>query len=462
MEAVVGLLLLTVCHGVETYCDGRQDGAQCYGALGEAMVLQLMDDASEIPRYEWKKGTSLILNGRRNSIITNTIGSRSTFTPDNGTFRISNLNRTDSGEYTLTLFNSDGQMTASRTLQLSVQAPVSSVQLVSECLSQGQMKVSCSSEGGDSPQYSWTLDGHTLTDTELLSGSKETNIITLKQHVSGRLVCSVRNHISSVSKEQIISVCRGVETYCDGRQDGAQCYGALGGAVVLQLMDDASEITRYEWKKGTSLIFNGRRNIIITNTTGNRSAFIPDNGTLKINDLRRTDSDEYTLTFFDSNGQETGSQTLKLSVEAPVSSVQLVSECLSQGQIWAFCSSEGGDSPQYSWTLDGHTLTDTELLSGSNETNIITLKQNVSGRLVCSVRNHISSVSKEQIISVCRDHSLLTCGLLSVAAVVSFVGIGVYFKWKKIKYEKAEESAAPRRTEKSEDSSVTELRSLPD
>ena len=90
-------------------------------------------------------------------------------------------------------------------------------------------------------------------------------------------------------------------------------------------------------------------------------------------------------------------------LSAPVSSVQLVSECLSQGQIWASCSSEGGDSPQYSWTLDGHTLTDTELLSGSNETDIITLKQHMSGRLVCSVRNNVSSASKEKNISNCGE-----------------------------------------------------------
>ncbi|XP_005720010.1 uncharacterized protein LOC102195901 [Pundamilia nyererei] len=82
--------------------------------------------------------------------------------------------------------------------------PVSSVLLLSECLSQGEMKVSCSSEGGDSPQYSWTLDGRTLTDAELLSVNNESNIITLKQHVSGRLVCSVRNN---VSKEERISTC---------------------------------------------------------------------------------------------------------------------------------------------------------------------------------------------------------------------------------------------------------------
>ncbi|KAK2904103.1 hypothetical protein Q8A73_010760 [Channa argus] len=55
----------------------------------------------------------------------------------------------------------------------STVAPMSSVLLVSECMSQGEMRVSCSSEGGDSPQYSWTLDGHTLTDAELLSGNNE-------------------------------------------------------------------------------------------------------------------------------------------------------------------------------------------------------------------------------------------------------------------------------------------------
>ncbi|XP_039975515.1 uncharacterized protein LOC120785151 [Xiphias gladius] len=92
-------------------------------------------------------------------------------------------------------------------LQQFPSAPVSSVLLVSECLSQGEMKVSCSSEGGDSPQYSWTLDGRTLTDAELLSGNHETNNITLKQDVSGRLVCSVRNSVSSVSEVESISSC---------------------------------------------------------------------------------------------------------------------------------------------------------------------------------------------------------------------------------------------------------------
>ncbi|XP_054872809.1 uncharacterized protein LOC129350389 [Amphiprion ocellaris] len=202
MGAVVGLLLLLmmmigVSHGLETYCDGRKDGAQCYGALRGTVNLQLMDSASEIPRYEWSHGPTIILNGRKNNIISNRISSRSVFTPSNGIFRINNLSSNDSGKYKLIIMNSDLQKSGERTLHLSIQAPVSSVLLVSECL-QGDMRVSCSSVGGDDPQYSWTLDGRELTDDDLLSGNTESVNITLKADVSGYLVCSVRNRFSDV------------------------------------------------------------------------------------------------------------------------------------------------------------------------------------------------------------------------------------------------------------------------
>ncbi|XP_034545152.1 uncharacterized protein LOC117816882 isoform X2 [Notolabrus celidotus] len=209
MDAVFGLLLLLgVCHGVETSCDGRQNGAECYGALGGTVLLQLMDDASEVFKYDLKKETTVILHGRRGNILTDLTKSRFSFTPNNGTFRINNLSRDDGGQYSGTAYlNSSGTNPVTRTLQLIIQAPVSSVQLVPECQSQGEMRVSCSSGGGDSPQYSWTLDGKTLTGTQLLSGNSESQNITLKQDVSGQLKCTVRNHISSVPGEKMISTC---------------------------------------------------------------------------------------------------------------------------------------------------------------------------------------------------------------------------------------------------------------
>ncbi|XP_026186783.1 uncharacterized protein LOC113144774 [Mastacembelus armatus] len=198
----------------------------------------------------------------------------------------------------------------------------------------------------------------------------------------------------------LLGVSHGVQT-CDGRKNGAQCYGALGETVVLQLMNDTSGIFRFDCTKNKTNILRWDQTKIVYNLIEDHS---------------------------------------------PVSSVRLVSECLSQGLKKVSCSSEGGDSPQYSWTLDGHTLTDTELLSGNNETNVIVLNQNVSGRLVCSVRNHVSRVSKEETISTC-DFSLLICGVKAAVAVVSFVGIVVYFTWKKKKSQRAEGSTVPPKME---------------
>ena len=106
---------------METHCDGRQDGAQCYGALGGTVVLQLMDNASEIPGYYLLKERNKILHGRNNIIIFNNIENRSVFTPSNGTFMINNLSRTDGGEYGLILLHSGGFQTRTQTLHLFIQ-----------------------------------------------------------------------------------------------------------------------------------------------------------------------------------------------------------------------------------------------------------------------------------------------------------------------------------------------------
>ncbi|MEQ2307682.1 hypothetical protein AMECASPLE_020808 [Ameca splendens] len=194
---------------------------------------------------------------------------------------------------------------------------------------------------------------------------------------------------------------RGVKTYCDGRKGGAQCFGLLGGTVLLRLMDNTLHIPKYKWKYNRSTILKNIRTLPPPYTLQSRYLYIPSNGTLSITNLSRSDSGEYTLETFDSDGRNSGIQTLQLTVEAPVSFAQMIHECLSQGQMKVSCLSEGGDSPQYSWTLDGHILTDSELFSRNNDANVIVLRQNISGRLVCSARNQVSSFFKEIQISTC-------------------------------------------------------------
>ncbi|XP_070769904.1 uncharacterized protein [Enoplosus armatus] len=328
------LILLVVLVGVthaffpaaETKCCATQNTSLCSVALGGSVYIQVMPNASG-HHLRWKKllptGSVNVLSLKKEKVtIQEAFINRTQFFTNNGTLKITNVERNDSGLYSVEVFDPNGVLVRDVNVKLDVQ--------------------------------------ETTLPILIIVGSAVGVLLIVV--VMACCVClKVRRKKKSGS---------GVETYCDGRQDGAQCYGALGGTVVLQLMD-------------------------------NRSSFTPSDGTFRINNLSWTDGGEYTLSIFDSKGKESELRTLQLTIQAPVSSVWLVSGCLSQGEMRASCSSEGGDSPQYSWTLDGHTLTDAQLLSGNNETHNITLKQDVSGRLVCSVSNHISNVSTGETISTC-------------------------------------------------------------
>ncbi|XP_021439360.2 uncharacterized protein LOC110504838 isoform X1 [Oncorhynchus mykiss] len=127
MEAVFGLLVMIagVSHGMLTSsCDAREDGCQCYGALGGTVYLQLTD--TTVSELTFKKDptgvTTEILRMRRNKmIIADSIKARSEFFMNNKTFRMDNTERTDSDEYLLETFHSNGSSLATRRLHLFIE-----------------------------------------------------------------------------------------------------------------------------------------------------------------------------------------------------------------------------------------------------------------------------------------------------------------------------------------------------
>uniref|UniRef100_A0A3B3BER8 Immunoglobulin V-set domain-containing protein n=1 Tax=Oryzias melastigma TaxID=30732 RepID=A0A3B3BER8_ORYME len=100
-----------------------------------------------------------------------------------------------------------------------------------------------------------------------------------------------------------------------GSPNGAQCYGALGGSVSIQMMDDFSEIHRYKWFKKNTAVMSGRKDQQPDTMMNNKYSFIPSNGTFSINNLTKNDNDEYTLRTYDSTGTMTSTHSLKLSVQ---------------------------------------------------------------------------------------------------------------------------------------------------
>ncbi|XP_019730351.1 uncharacterized protein LOC109518751 [Hippocampus comes] len=208
----------------------------------------------------------------------------------------------------------------------------------------------------------------------------------------------------------LVTVSRGVAQFCDGRKDGAVCYGTLAGDTFLQL-NDGNYFRYIRWWKTTNYknITTTKQFIIPTGQIRTRKSdlskikhiFYPTRGILWIKNLSRADSGSYSFSFLARNGNA-GIQTLWLYVEAPITSVHLASECLSQGEQLVSCLvSEGADSVEYSWTLNQQLLEDMELLSGHVQANTIVLKQHVSGWLICYARNHISSHLKGVYISTC-------------------------------------------------------------
>ncbi|XP_062405973.1 uncharacterized protein LOC134096235 [Sardina pilchardus] len=195
----------------------------------------------------------------------------------------------------------------------------------------------------------------------------------------------------------------GLDSMCDATQN-ATCDGALGGPVYLQLMRNARgyDLNLYN---GSAHIFRFKSKSVFFNEFNTTSVlqrwqFVPDNGTMIINPAERRDAGTYRVGIF-KDGRSVGEYTVQLTIEAPVSDVDLSINCSANGERSVKCSSNG-DSPQYSWSLDGRSLGEADAdLSSDNQT--LLLRGNVTGQLTCSVSNHVSSTHTTRLMELCSE-----------------------------------------------------------
>nr|XP_029515446.1 uncharacterized protein LOC115129344 [Oncorhynchus nerka] len=126
MLEVFGLLVMLtgLSNGTEEKsCDARQN-MSCHGALGETVYLQLMNNAtgSELIFKKDPTGASIkIFTMKNNTVrIHDSIKARSEFFINIGTFRISNTEKSDSGEYVLEIYYSNGTHLSTGGVQLII------------------------------------------------------------------------------------------------------------------------------------------------------------------------------------------------------------------------------------------------------------------------------------------------------------------------------------------------------
>ncbi|XP_051256237.1 T-cell surface antigen CD2-like isoform X2 [Dicentrarchus labrax] len=206
---------------MECNLSGPTGTQQCVGAPGEPLLFHLPTNTN-ISKIRLKKNEKFtILNIANNSVIQQYMNNSVFFT--NGTFKLNSARRTDSGDYQLQTYGSDGKLLDTIKMHLEIKAPVSKPDVSQMCLSPEQMNISCSSEG-EEIEFILTLDGHLLIqtrdhshsqssstlDTLPLAGSTDNqhkpsvSIVTISLHgqLTGNFMCNVRNNISG--KETVI------------------------------------------------------------------------------------------------------------------------------------------------------------------------------------------------------------------------------------------------------------------
>ncbi|XP_052430492.1 uncharacterized protein LOC127971498 isoform X3 [Carassius gibelio] len=308
---------LKPCPGLDRLCSFDQSDP-CYTALGHKLNLMMVQDAS---KYDLKIQKRInnntadgpvcrVKNDRMRTGECDLYNNRPEVTVINGMLIINRVNRTDSGNYRLTLESSDGTET-SRDLQVIVEAPIGSVEVSIICSSSGVMRVFCSSEG-DQLLYSWTLNGDPLMDGN--------SSIDLDEGTDGDISCSVKNHVSHAQKTIRLKPCPGLDQFCSFDQSDP-CYTALGHKLNLLMVQDASKydlmLTKrinYTQDDPVCRVKNGRMRMNQCDLYNNRPEVTVTNGSLIINRVIRADSGNYRLRISHSDGTET-SRDLQVIVE---------------------------------------------------------------------------------------------------------------------------------------------------
>ncbi|XP_026081480.1 uncharacterized protein LOC113058030 [Carassius auratus] len=436
------MLLLQTAACLDRSCSfGQSD--PCNAALGDKLNLLMERDAR---KYDLKLHHRInntqddpICRVRNNRMKEcDLYNNRPEVTVINGTVIINRVIRSDSGNYRLTLTESDGTET-SRDLQVIVEAPIGSVNVSIICSSSGVMRVSCSSEG-DQLLYNWTLNGGPLMDGN--------SSIDLDERTDGDISCSVKNHVSHAQKTIRVKHCPGpttaavtsavTQTSKDGLEvncsfdQSDHCYAALGDKLNLLMVDaskyDLKIIKRINNTQDDPVcrVKNGRMRMSECDLYNNRTEVTVINGTVIIKCVIRSDSGNYRLTLTDSDGTET-SKDLQVIVEAPIGSVNVSIICSTSGVMRVSCSSEG-DQLLYNWTLNGGPLMD-----GNSS---IDLDERTDGDISCSVKNHVSHAQKT-IRLVCPTAVklyLIVLGCVALILILMFITVCYIYKRKQLKW----------------------------
>ncbi|XP_064583598.1 T-cell surface antigen CD2 [Zonotrichia leucophrys gambelii] len=191
-----------------------------YKAVNETALLSIAAPGS-IYEATWRKGTQRLVQIRENKAkhFVNKEQCRCAILR-NGTLEIQRLEKEDSGNYTVQVYQKNGQLKAEESIMLLVQEPVPQPILMAECRNKS-VSIKCEAKGKAKDEV-FLIE---LTQPNGKNIQKNATVLEWRGWNSGRFRCVVKNKVSEKMAEKAIN--------CSGKMDFYLILSIAGGAVFF-------------------------------------------------------------------------------------------------------------------------------------------------------------------------------------------------------------------------------------
>ncbi|KAE8620925.1 hypothetical protein XENTR_v10004621 [Xenopus tropicalis] len=245
--------------------------------------------------------------------------------------------------------------------------PVSVPSLAVRCQQDGSARISCQTDSGTDPVFSWRVNGADRQGDPSISGNGTWSQISVPPPAVGNTLCAVSNTISNGSSTQSFSC----PVPLSDPVLGVSCESEERALLSCRVLTGSEP--QYSWYiNGTEI--------------GNSSLKWEVNGTqLSVGLPPPPGNISCTVRNPISNGTVSVSSSFNCSV--PVSEPVLEVSCLPNGSALVSCKVESGTSPFYSLIHNGETL------RGNSSSPLVNVPVPLSppGNISCSVRNRFST-----------------------------------------------------------------------
>ncbi|XP_078354372.1 roundabout homolog 1-like [Oculina patagonica] len=335
---------------------------------GDNVTLSCNADGNPEPTISWT---------RNRSPMSTPGSSRITFSDNKKQLTITNVNRTDSGEYRCVANNSVGN------IFLFYYQPKIASHPLSNIIKEGRnVTLSCNTDGNPVPTISWTRNGDPVDENKnsrvsFTENKKQLTIINVNRTDSGEYRCVANNSVGNdTSNVATLDVQYPPEIIVHPEAQA----NTEGVNVTLSCIADGNPVPTKSWT----------RNGFPMNTLGNsRIRFSADKKQLTITNVNRTDSGEYRCVANNSLGNDT-SNTATLDIQyQPKITAHPLSNIIKEGHnVTISCKAEGNPEPKISWTRNGIIIS---FAQHEKQLAIVNVNRIDSGEYQCVANNSVGT-----------------------------------------------------------------------